>query len=416
MLRFGGVLFRARSIHPKAFTAAAEARSSELRASLAAAHKHLKQAVVLEDLEAAVPVSGTSVVTARDLWHASCVARKSKHTRRSQGACVVGGAKAIRRVWREYRIRPHVVYVPNTEKVLPGWCTDDDEGLPTYLVRSSPVEIKRQLLSAEHSDGYAAEFPWGPSLVAPASTLLAVDGARPRTAESGREDERGVSRAVGSMVVLIGLRIPSNAGLLIRAAVDLGYESVLLVDCVDPFHEKVVRASEGTVFSPHLRVYEAHSEEGGGGDLVGLLSGIAARHRLLPLLAVPSQEADQAFDVAKRFHLHNATARAGEGVFGAMLVLGSESEGLRSLGGSEWRVPHQVVTLPLPNPEIDSLNVTVAGSVLLNLFRRGAEPHFSQLLQLTGESAEALPSFRHRRAEEEEERQQPPAWRSRFVM
>lgn len=392
MFRVCLAALRPRSIHPRAFAAAAAAKSSELRASVAQGHRQLRRPVVLEDMEAAVRVSETSVVTAREMWHATCVARESKHTRRSQGACVVGGARAIRRIWREYGICPRVVYVPSTEAAVPAWCLEESQ--PTYIVLSSPVEIKRQLLSAEYSDGYAAEFPWDGALVAPAA-LLFVDSTAGE-AEKNEEAELNWAGtpmprdAVRSMVVLVGLRIPSNAGMLIRGAVDMGYDSILLIDCVDPFQEKVVRASEGTVFSPALRIFEAD----GAGDSVALLSGIAQRHGLLPVLAVPSQDAEPALGVAKRFHFHNANVGSNGGgggarPFGAMLVLGSESQGLHSLGGSEWRGPHQVVTLPLPNPEIDSFNVTVAGSILLNMYRPGAQRHFAKLAELAGET-EAL--------------------------
>lgn len=384
----------------------------------------LTEPVVLDSVEDSVVVAATEqVVDGRRLWTGTKVLRANKHVRRSSAACVVGGASAIQRVWRRYKVRPNVVYVPNTEAAVPAWCLE--AALPTVLVRSSPVAVRQQLLSAEYSDGYAAEFPLPPQCVSDATALLAPPPSGPRTPDPSAppppadpaparplHDPLGY-HAVKAMLVLVGLRIPSNVGALLRAAVDMGYDAAVLVNCADPMQEKVLRASDGTALSPALRLYETEASEQA---CVSLLSSIAAQHHLLPLLAVPSQEVEPAFEVAKRFHVYNAAHQAredgaattrGDGgggagttgslrappppQLGAMVVLGSEAQGLRDLHG-RWAVPYQFVTLPLPNPMVDSYNVSVAGSVLLDLFRPGAAAHFTRLVELSGEAvADLLP-------------------------
>ncbi|CCD13409.1 unnamed protein product [Trypanosoma congolense IL3000] len=302
----------------------------------------------------------------RQLWNSTKLIRENRNVRRSHGACVVGSAAAVKRAWREYKIRPNVVYVPDTEPTVASWCLEED--LPTCVVRCSPAEINRRLLSAELCDGYAAEFP---TPTAPLLEMFLGEGKPTRLA---------------SMLVLVGLRIPSNVGVLIRGAVDMGFESVLLIDCVDLFSEKVLRASGGTAFSPRIKVFEA------SGDAVSLLSNVATEHHLLPLLAVPSQMAEPAFEVAKRFHASNAMRRAQSNSreaplhVGPLLVLGSEAQGLSALTGG-WTIPHQYVSVPLPNSTIDSVNVGVAGSVLMHGFRPAAEKKFVELgeVQQAGE-------------------------------
>ncbi|CCW62600.1 unnamed protein product [Phytomonas sp. EM1] len=398
MLSFARLYLRPRTIHPKAFMTDFNAEATALRANLNSLQKKLQKPVVLQDLDASIslPMSD-QVVRARALWNSSVVARSNKHARRSQGVCVVGGAKAIRRIWRDYGIQPNVVYVPNTEPAVLPWCLE--ESLPSFIVRCPPVEVKKHLLSAEYSDGYAAEFPWYPSQLSPAVALFASDdtagegftATERSTTASMPCDERG-TKLIRSMLVLVGLRIPSNVGMLLRAAVDLSYDSVLLVNCVDPFQEKVVRASEGAAYSPRLQLFEMADTT----SCVSFLNNIALQHHLLPLLAVPSQEVQQAFDVAKQFHTHNARqrqrARDGTaasstpaGTIGPMLILGSESEGLRGLDNGVWTSPYQLLTLPLPNAIVDSHNVTVSGSILLNLFRPDAEAHFMECATITGE-------------------------------
>lgn len=413
----------------------------------------LTKPVILDDVHDTYTLAPTEQqLSGQQLWSGTRVLRSQKHLRHATAACVVGGASAIRRIWRTYRIRPNVVYVPNTEPAVPGWCLEAD--LPTVIVRCSPVAVKRQLLSAEYSDGYAAEFPLPLNTVSDAASLLAQDPPAAPTEQTTttKEEEAAASperqqhpqppqqlldrplhspfghHAVKAMLVLVGLRIPSNVGSLLRAAVEMGYDAAVLVNCVDATQEKVLRASDGTALSPSLRIYETDTT---GQSCVSLLSRIASEHHLMPFLAVPSQEVDPAFEVAKRFHVYNST-RTGSGgqgrdaassaagaeaekgkleappppQLGAMVVLGSEAQGLRDLDGT-WSVPYQLVTLPLPNPMVDSYNVSVAGSVLLHLFRPAAASHFDRLVALSGEAvADLLPRSEENDAEEEEEEEE----------
>ncbi|GET89014.1 hypothetical protein, conserved [Leishmania tarentolae] len=404
--------------HPQSHNAAASTSSlPHLRLHA------LSKPVVLEDVQDTYAVTPTQEVRGQQLWTATRVLRSSKHTRKANATCVVGGASAIRRVWRTYNIRPNVVYVPNTDPGVPAWCLEEE--LPTVIVRCSPVAVKRHLLSAEYSDGYAAEFPLPVNCVTDATSLLApppepvqskttvpstTSASLPPSAKLSVARQQAARplhdplshHAVGAMLVLVGLRIPSNVGALLRAAADMGYDAVVLVNCTDPTQEKVLRASDGTALSPTLRIYETEMTEQA---CVSLLSSIAAQHHLMPFLAVPSQEVESAFEVAKRFHLYNtknkeaatpqvsgdAAAGGNDGLrtlppkqLGAMVILGSEAQGLRDLNG-KWGVPYQLVTLPLPNPMVDSLNVSVAGSVLMHLFRPSAASHFTRLVALSGE-------------------------------
>ncbi|KPA79253.1 putative mitochondrial hypothetical protein [Leptomonas pyrrhocoris] len=378
-------------------------------------HFQLSKPVVLEDVQDSYSLSPTQQLHGQKLWTGTKVLRSNRHLRHSNAACVVGGANAIRRVWRTYRIKPTVVYVPNTEPEVPAWCLEED--LPTVIVRCSPVAVRRQLLSAEYSDGFAAEFPLPVNTVSDATSLLTAATVSEKAPETAAQTDRPLHNpfghhAVKAMLVLVGLRIPSNVGALLRAATEMGYDAAVLVNCADVTQEKVLRASDGAALSPALRIYATDTTEQA---CVSLLSSIAAQHHLMPFLAVPSQEVDPAFEVAKRFHVYNnnnssdRAEAAGVGSslsdaaiaglqaptpprLGPMVVLGSEAQGLRDLHGT-WSVPYQLVTLPLPNPMVDSYNVSVAGSVLLHLFRPAAAEHFDRLVALSGETvADLLPA------------------------
>ncbi|KAH9597115.1 tRNA/rRNA methyltransferase [Trypanosoma melophagium] len=348
------VLRRCRSVHPNSLRKAPLALQE-----MYCGRKDTKgKPIVLQTLDESAQISPNISLTGRQMWNSTKLIRENRSFRQIHGACVVGGSDNIKCIWRKYKILPNVVYVPDTEPSVPSWCLEEE--LPTCIVRCSPVEINRKLLSAEFADGYAAEFP-----IPPFPTLENYLGENKFT-------------RLSSMLVLIGLRIPSNVGLLIRAAVDMGFESVLLEDCVDLYNEKVLRASGGAVFSPKIKLFETHSAS------VSVLSNIAMDHKLLPLLAVPSQNAESAFTVAKRLHSLNAEEKRheeGDGIkehCGPMIILGSESQGLKNLVG-EWDVPHHFVSIPLSNHSVGSVNVGVAGSVLLHAFRPAAEAHFAEL-------------------------------------
>ena len=314
--------------------------------------------IVLNSLDDVVPMSGENAAAVslwgESLWNATRVAREKKDVRGNNKVFVTGGASAIQRIWHTYGIRPNVVFAPDTETDLPDWCHHPT--LPSIIVRAPPVQINRTLLSAERSDGYAAEFPT--PIQAPLAELI------------------NPSAKLKSLLVLHRVRIPSNVGALVRSAVNLGYDAVLLDRCADMLSEKVVRASDGTVVSPLCKIVQTNESS------FSAIQQAAVANRLLPLFAVPSQAAEDVFSVAKTFHTANIHHRSMQGdpsmILGPMLVLGSESEGLRELQ-QQWSIPVKLVSVAIGNAQIDSINVAVAGSILMNHFQPAADVRFRAL-------------------------------------
>jgi TrmH family RNA methyltransferase len=140
----------------------------------------------------------------------------------------------------------------------------------------------------------------------------------------------------GPVLVLVGVADPGNAGTLLRSAEASGASGV--VSCggsVDVFAPKVVRASAGSVFG--VRVVEAD-------DPVAVLDALGAQRRCFATAAAGGTapaDADLAAPVA--------------------IVLGNEARGLPDAVAS--RVDG-TLTIPMAG-EVESLNVAVAGSVLL---------------------------------------------------
>ncbi|MCX7026411.1 MAG: RNA methyltransferase [Spirochaetes bacterium] len=135
---------------------------------------------------------------------------------------------------------------------------------------------------------------------------------------------------------------PSNVGALIRSAAALSVSAVLLgPGCADPFYRKALRASMGNALS--LPLYSC-----GLAELLAMRkAGIALIAATLSPRARPLEEFRPARPLA--------------------LLLGNEGFGLPSevieLCGTEVSIPMR--------PDVDSLNVVVAGGICMyELFRR----------------------------------------------
>ncbi len=141
------------------------------------------------------------------------------------------------------------------------------------------------------------------------------------------------------LLVLDRIADPGNMGTLLRSALALGWEGALLLEgCVDPFHEKALRASMGASFFLPLCFF---SEQ----DLADLLA-------------------------KKGFHGYLADLQ-GEAVsdlsFTAplLLILSSEAHGPSAFAEKLCRK----VCIPMKK-NVDSLNVSVAGGILMYEMRR----------------------------------------------
>lgn len=141
----------------------------------------------------------------------------------------------------------------------------------------------------------------------------------------------------GLVLVLDGLEKPGNLGALMRTADATGVGAVIVTgEGTDVENPNVIRASQGSVFAVpvHLATVAAAVERL---ERDGLRIVATSPHADRPHWAV-----DLTGDVA--------------------VILGSEAEGLPgSVSGSA----HEVVSVPMCSRAADSLNVSVAGAVVL---------------------------------------------------
>ena len=160
-------------------------------------------------------------------------------------------------------------------------------------------------------------------------------------------ESRPVDR--GRYLMALGVQVPGNLGTLVRSAWAFGLDGVVIgTGTVDPWNAKVVRASAGAVF--HLPLIEAPAGLGGGGD--GASGEGAARLSLLCADSAGVPVEAVAESCARDW----------------VLVVGNEGSGIESPVASLGRA----VAVPLADG-VDSLNVGVAGSILMYELTRPGE-------------------------------------------
>lgn len=145
-------------------------------------------------------------------------------------------------------------------------------------------------------------------------------------------------KKVKRLLVCDGINDPGNLGTLIRTALALDWEAVFLLEnSCDPFNEKALRAAKGATFRLPL----------GRGNWKDLQNIIKA-NRLVPLAG------DMAGDSAENFAHPKGLA----------LVLSNEAQGI----SPEALNLCQKVSIPMSG-DMESLNVAVAGGILMYLLR-----------------------------------------------
>ena len=187
------------------------------------------------------------------------------------------------------------------------------------------------------------------------------------------------------LLVLEGVQDPGNLGTLLRCAAAFGWDAVwLLPGCCDPFNDKALRASRGAA----LRVPLA------AGELQELLA-VVKQHNLLLLAAEPESEDCCCQPQQQEHGISVWCSSAGVPYYCSIhsndnrvcLVLGTEGAGL-SNAVLQYATP---VAVPM-HGGMESLNVAVAGSILMFALSEGMPQLVGRLQQLRSELASLSPT------------------------
>lgn len=142
------------------------------------------------------------------------------------------------------------------------------------------------------------------------------------------------------IVALDAVQDPGNLGTIIRTALAFGWEGLFLLEgCCDPWNDKAVRSSKGASFKLPM-------QSGSWNELLEL-----SNNNHLSLIA-----ADLNGSLPEEF----SNSKSGK-----VLVLGNEGQGL-----SKSACEHcKKITIPM-NSDMESLNVSVAGGILMYILTR----------------------------------------------
>lgn len=182
------------------------------------------------------------------------------------------------------------------------------------------------------------------------------------------------------VLVLDGIQDPGNLGTLLRTAAAFSWDGVfLLPGCCDPFNEKAVRASRGACF--RVSIATGHWD---------LLQQFVDAHQMKLYAAEPEHQVT--FPATSNNAINSVNASSGAAMYpteiemtavasgpnclataGAedalCLVLGNEGQGLSDVA---QRACNRV-SIPMPGL-FESLNVAVAGGILLYLLKHDMPP------------------------------------------
>ena len=156
------------------------------------------------------------------------------------------------------------------------------------------------------------------------------------------------SRSISNdrVLVLFNLSLPNNVGALIRSAVAFGWSILIVEKCTDPFSYSAIRSSMGTVLEATIKRVKLKD-----------LNDILLINKLLPILATNNQE-----DLIK-----SSSTMSGIPSERIALILGNETLGFT---GFDTEIIRSSITMTIDTGKVESLNVAVAGSILMHTLRR----------------------------------------------
>lgn len=220
--------------------------------------------------------------------------RQNPKYRLKENSVLISGFKLVREIAKS--VSPKKIFVTEETKTdLPG---------ERYIVSTS---LLKKISGLPSPEPIAAEFPLpSPSNLETKAPLLVLDA----------------------------INDPGNLGTVVRTALALDWKGVFfLSNCVDPFHEKVIRASRGALFSLPWMVgsWEVLTKLKEKKQLVSYIADIQGT----PCSELPPKK-------------------------NILLILSNEAQGLSEKGAAFG----EKITIPMKG-EMESLNVAIAGAILM---------------------------------------------------
>ena len=145
--------------------------------------------------------------------------------------------------------------------------------------------------------------------------------------------------STSNALILDNLQDPGNVGTLVRSALAFGFEDIYLVGGADPYSEKVIRSSAGTIMTARLHVCDFET-------ILKNKEKIAENFIVADMFG---ESIDQIHLPKKRF----------------AVIIGNEGQGV----SKEFRnLANITVSIPMTS-KVESLNAGVAGSIIMQKFK-----------------------------------------------
>ena len=148
-------------------------------------------------------------------------------------------------------------------------------------------------------------------------------------------------KQLSKVVVLDRLQDPGNVGTIIRSGIASGFEDFVLIETADPYSDKVVRSSSGTIL--HANIFQVTTSEF--------------------IEFVKRTNLDLVVAEANKISVYDNKLKLPK-TFG--LVIGNEGSGISDEIHS---LPHISVSIPM-DKRVESLNAGVSASILMFLLSK----------------------------------------------
>jgi len=144
------------------------------------------------------------------------------------------------------------------------------------------------------------------------------------------------------IILLDGIKDPSNAGTIVRTALAAGFNTVIFDDCIDPYNPKVVRGSMGAMLDVNIIIASLKDN---------LQEFKSKNHTIVGATLNGENPFTNKFTNDK-----------------LVLVIGGEANGIR-----QDYLPLLDKKITIPMQKIESLNAAVASGILMYQLARGTE-------------------------------------------
>ena len=146
--------------------------------------------------------------------------------------------------------------------------------------------------------------------------------------------EYGIS-SIGNSLILDNLQDPGNVGTLVRSALAFGFDDIYLVGGADPYSEKVIRSSAGTILNARLHICDFETIK-------------QNKDKIADLLIVADMDGEN----IDKIHLPKSRLA---------VIIGNEGQGV----SDEFiALSNTKISIPM-HAGVESLNAGVAGSIIM---------------------------------------------------